>query len=177
MSFGPQQVGFGKPAIPVDITDESYNDGLKFRSLYDFSGASFPLVLKFVITKDIDLTLATQNIYDGSLRYRVFAGGVEGGVFTDIPQYPINNKSGVGVASDSGMAISVGGTLDVTGVDYSDIIYLKTSGSGAQAETVPAESSSMRGFPATTAYVVIDQIPGGNNSPSGLVKYEWAVSR
>lgn len=37
------------------------------------------------------------------------------------------------------------------------------------------EVSSVRGFPPTVAYVVIDQIPGGNNPPKGLLKYEWEV--
>lgn len=176
MSLGPQRLGSGNPSLPVEITSESYINGRSFRTLFDFSESTLPVVLKFVISKDIDLTLATQAIYEGSLSYKVYANGVEGGVFSEIPQYRENNKSNTPVV-DSGMAIYTGGSLDVTGINPIDETYLKTSGISNQASTAGAGEASMRGFPATTAYVVIDELGTSNNEPKGIVKYEWSVCK
>ena len=153
----------------------AYNEGRRFRVFYDFSVSTLPVVVKFAITKNLDLTMASQTVYEGWLRYRVFIGGTEGGTFTPIAQSRVNNKIGIPVGIDSGMAVSAGGTLDLTGAAMTDIIYLKTIGSSNQSSTVSGEVSSVRGFPPTVAYVVIDQIPGGNNPPKGLLKYEWEV--
>tara|TARA_R110002060_G_scaffold22076_6_gene29961 strand:- start:1049 stop:1579 length:531 start_codon:yes stop_codon:yes gene_type:complete len=172
MSSGPQILGLGRPALPVEITEEAYKDGRKFRTFFDFSDSTFPLVIKFDITNEIDLTLASQSIYDGSMWYRVFAGGVESGTFTPIPQFSLNNKDGVPTV-DSGMVVSVGGTVDITGLSPIDETYLKTANGSNRATTVPSGTSSSRGFPITTAYVVIDAI-SGSADPKGLVKYEWS---
>lgn len=165
----------GVRRLKVEAGSTSYQLGNRFRIFHDFSADTMPIVLKFSITKDIDLILAQQSVYEGWLRYRVFVGGVEGGVFTPIQQFRSNNKSTADAGVDSGMAVSTGGTLDTSGATLSDVVYLKTAGATAQSSTVSSGDNSLRGFPATTAYVVIDQIPGGNNPPKGVLKYEWEV--
>lgn len=176
MGNGPQ------PFLPNGMSDKevdrmnAYDEGRKFRLTYDISGETLPLVLKFEITKNIDLTLSVQNIYEGALVYKVFVGGVEGGAFTPITSYRTNAKTDAPIV-DSGMVVSSGGTLDITGVDYVDISYIKTASQNQRNSTVTGESISDRGYPPTTAYVVIDNIPGDNNDPFGIVEYEWTVSK
>jgi len=164
----------GTRRLKTEQGSTAYDEGRLFRTFYDFTGDTMPVVLKFTITKDANLLSSSQEVHDGSLRYRVYTSGVEGGTFTDLTSYPVNNKTGV-VASDSGITVSVGGTLDVSGVEPNDVVYVRTSGASGQTSTVDAITSSSRGFPPTTAYVVIDQIPGGNKSPEGVLKYEWSV--
>ncbi len=158
-----------------DQGDVAYDLGRKFRLTYDITGDTLPAVFKFEISKNIDLTLSTQNIYDGAMRFRVFIGGVESGTFNALPSYRTNIKAGV-EASDAGLTVSTGGALDVTGVDYVDISYIKTASQNHQNSTVTGESKSTRGYPPTTAYVVIDNIPGDSNDPEGTVSWEWTVS-
>lgn len=155
--------------------DLAYDQGRKFRAFYDFTDKTLPAVIKFDVTKDIDLTLSLQEVHDGALRYRAFLGGVEGGTFTPISPIRLNNKSGVPVV-DSGIDISVGGTLNTAGQSPSEVVYIRTSGASGQTATVTDSATSMRGFPVGLVYVVIDQIPGGNNPPSGVAKYEWTVN-
>lgn len=166
---------YGSRGIKASLVDIAYEEGRKFRAFYDFTGKTLPVVLKFVITKSIDLTLSVQEVHDGAMRYRVFTGGVEGGTFTPIASLRVNNKTGVPIV-DSGISISVGGTLDITGQEPNDIVYIRTSGASGQTSTVTDSAVSSRGFPPTVAYVVIDQIPGGNKPPSGVAKYEWIVN-
>lgn len=161
--------------VKVETGSTSYELGSRFRVFHDFSDDAMPIVLKFSITKDIDLISAQQSVYEGWLRYRVFTGGVEGGVFAPIQQFRSNNKSTADIGVDSGMVVSTGGTLDTSSATLSDIVYLKTSGATGQSSTISNGDNTLRGFPATTAYVVIDQIPGGNNPPKGVLKYEWEV--
>lgn len=161
--------------LKTEQGDTAYDEGRKFRAFYDFTGVTMPVVLKFVIDKPINLMLSTQEVHDGALRYRVFTGGVEGGTFsTTIPSLRINNKAGVPII-DSGVTLTTGGTLDVTGQAVNDIVYVRTAGASGQTSTVADTTLSDRGFPPATAYVVVDQIPGGNKSPEGVLKYEWSV--
>lgn len=168
MALYPNRSGWQSAADPA------YDQGRKFRVFYDFTGKTIPVVLRFVITKPIDLTLSLQEVHDGAMRYRVFTGGVEGGTFTPITPLRVNNKPDVPIV-DSGISISVGGTLDITGQEPNEIVYVRTSGASGQTSTVTDSALNTRGFPPTTAYVVIDQIPGGNKPPSGVAKYEWTV--
>lgn len=46
-----------------------------------------------------------------------------------------------------------------------------------QTSTVTDSALSSHGFPTGLVYVVIDQIPCGNNPPSGVAKYKWIVSK
>lgn len=164
-----------KRRVKTEQGDTAYDEGRKFRAFYDFTGATMPVVLKFVIDKPINLMLSTQEVHDGALRYRVFTGGVEGGTFgTTIPSLRTNNKVGTPVI-DSGVTLTTGGTLDVTGQAVNDVVYVRTAGASGQTSTVADSTLSDRGFPPTTAYVVIDQIPSASKSPEGVLKYEWSV--
>jgi hypothetical protein len=153
----------------------AYDEGRLFRTQYDIlSGETLPLVIKFEISTNINLLSALQDVHDGSMRYRVFSSGIEGGTFTPITVYRANNKTGVPIV-DSGLTVSAGGTLDVTGITPIDISYIRTAGASGQTSTVEGLQSRMRGFPPTTAYVVVDQIPTSNKAPEGVLKYEWSI--
>tara|TARA_R110000850_G_C9980505_1_gene465953 strand:+ start:189 stop:740 length:552 start_codon:yes stop_codon:yes gene_type:complete len=162
--------------LKVESGALAYDEGRRFRSFLDISNETFPLVIKFEISKDLDLTQATQSIYEGSMQYLVVVGGTEGGVFTPIFQTGENNKSTTPVVADSGMVISTGGTLNLAGSTILDMVYIKAASTSNRSSTVSVGSGSVRGFPATTAYVVITEIPGENIDPKGVIKYEWEVN-
>jgi hypothetical protein len=161
------------------LTEKAFDDGLRFRAFYDFTLATSEVrVIKFVITKEINLTFSGQFMDSGGLRYRVFAAGpTEGGTFTAAAQSQrMNNRLGVPVFT-SGIEILAGGTLDVTGFSPIDQNNILTAGATAQRTTVDGTQFGPRGFPVTTAYVVMDTLStaGNTTAPSGLLKYEWTT--
>jgi hypothetical protein len=165
--------------LKVDVGSTAYEDGREFRAYYDFTKLPIPAVLKFVITRNIDLTTSMQEIRKGGMRYRVFLGGVEGGTFSALNTvFSKNSKTGSPVTS-AGVTIFTGGTLDVTGIDPIDISYVGASGEVGQTVAVSTNENQPRGFPPTTAYIIIDsdRLPGVAEDPSGIIKYEWTVEK
>lgn len=159
--------------LRVETGSTAYNEGRAFRAVHEFAlGAGEVRVIKFAIAGNIDLRLSRQNVDVGGLDYRVYAGGVEGGTFDQIiPTRRGNNKSGVPIVAPM-VTISYGGTLDVTGVDPADIVRLLTANASGQRFTVGGDDGIQRGFPATTAYVVLSTLAGAA-APAGVLHYEW----
>jgi hypothetical protein len=161
------------------LTEKAFDEGLRFRAFYDFTLATSEVrVIKFVITKEINLTFSAQFVDAGGLRYRVYAAGpTEGGTFTTAAEsLKLNNRLNIPVVAP-GITILSGGTLDTTGFSPIDQINILTAGASAQRSTVDGTQFSPRGFPVTTAYVVLDTLPtaGNTGAPSGLLKYEWTT--
>lgn len=162
----------------IGTTEAAYDEGRRFRAFYEFALASSEVrVLKFLITKDLDLTFSAQFVDDGGLRYRVYGQGpIEGGTFSPAGFVaPSNSKTGVPVV-DPGLSLWDGGTLDTTGFTPRDVSHILTAGASGQRITVDGQQISLRGFPPTAAYVVLDKLPASVKEPSGLLKYEWTVS-
>ena len=161
------------------LAEKAFDEGLRFRAFYTFALSTNEVrVIKFVINKEINLNFSAQFVDNGGLRYRVFsAGPIEGGVFTDAAQsLRVNNRAGVPIVQP-GTIILAGGTLDVTGFTPIDQNNILTAGASAQRSSVDGTQFSPRGFPVTTAYVVLDTLPtsGNTSAPSGLLKYEWTT--
>ncbi len=151
-----------------------YNEGRQFRVDYEFSIDNNDVqVLKFVINDDVDLLLSSVDIDQGGLYYRVFSGGVEGGTFDEnINIYRSNNKTGVPTPI-SQVSASTGGTLDVSGETPNTTIRIRTANNSAQRSTVGGSIDDMRGFPPTTAYIVMTTLDGSNATCTGTLKIEW----
>jgi hypothetical protein len=161
------------------VARQAFDDGLRFRAFYDFTLATNEVrVIKFIITKEVNLTFSGQFLDNGGLRYRVFAPGpIEGGTFTLAAEsLKLNNRLGTPDVAP-GITILSGGTLDLTGFSPIDQNNILTAGASAQRSTVDGAQFSPRGFPVTTAYVVLDTLDTAGNvsAPSGLLKYEWTT--
>lgn len=152
----------------------SYDEGKQFRIDYEFSiDSGETRVIKFEIGSNINLLSSNVDVDQGGLYYRVFAGGVEGGLFnTPITVHRINLKTGAPSPTTS-VTVSTGGTLDVTGVTPNTILRVRTANSNAQRNTVGGVLGDMRGFPPTTAYVVITTLTGVNTTCTGTLKLRW----
>lgn len=152
----------------------SYKEGREFRMDYEFSlDSGTTRVLKFVINGNIDLNLSNVDVDQGGLYYRVFSDGTEGGTFgTTIPVYRANNKSGIPTPAPI-VSVSTGGTLDVTGQEPNTILRIRTANSNAQRNTVGGTLGDMRGFPPTTAYIVMTTLSGVNTTCTGTLKLRW----
>lgn len=159
--------------IVTSLQSVGYNEGRQFRIDYEFNIASgTPSVLKFEIAGNIDLLSSIADVDDGNLYYRVFSGGVEGGVFDDdITVFRVNNKAGV--PTPTGVVIvTTGGTLDITGVEPNTTLRIRTANASGQRETVGGSINDMRGFPVVTAYVYMSVLDGGG-SCTGTLKLRW----
>lgn len=152
----------------------SYEDGRQFRIDYEFSVDSGDTqVIKFEIGSNINLLLSNIDVDQGGLYYRVFSGGTEGGTFSDaVTVYPANSKSGVATPTPA-VTVSTGGTLDITGEEPNTTLRIRTANSNAQRNTVGGVLGDMRGFPSTTAYVVITTLTGVNTTCTGTIKLRW----
>lgn len=175
--FGPSDLltsgGRFVRRIKVDSAtsdDAAYDQGRRFRALMPFAlGNGEVKVYRFEFSKDIDLKLATQDVYDGALLYEVYGtDAVQGGVFGQSVDVLRANLKSVAPTPATGTTITTGGTLDISSAKISDVQYLEVS----QKQTIGESQGTMRGFPPTVAYVRISTL-GNGAAPKGVLKYEW----
>lgn len=157
----------------MSSSSPAFDEGKIFRAFWELNLSSNDTrVFKFVITGDIILLSSSIDIDDGGIEYRVYAGGVESGTFTPVTTYRSNNMSGVG-APASDVTVSTGGQLDTTGFTNTDIVRVRAANANSKQSTVGAFIDDARGFPATTAYVVVKPLAGVSGSTSGTIKWLW----
>lgn len=163
----------GNCSSSQSASETAFNLGRIFRSFYELDlGANETLVFKFEVTGDVVLESSAIDIDAGGIRYAVYSGGVEGGTFDPLTPFKTNNVSGTPAAT-SNVTISVGGTLDVAGVEPNDVTRVLAANANSKQSTVGVVEGDMRGFPATTAYVVVEALDGVNSSSTGTIKWLW----
>ncbi len=159
--------------IKVDDGNPAFDSGKIFRAFWELDLPNNDTrVFKFTITGDIILLSSSIDIDDGGIEYKVYAGGVESGTFTPMTSFRSNNMSGVDTPA-SNVTISTGGTLDVTGVPLNDLVRVRAANANSKEATVGTFTDDARGFPATTAYVVVSTLPGVSGTSSGVIKWLW----
>ena len=164
---------YGARRLKVEGGNSAFDDGKIFRSFWELNLASAATrVFKFSVTGDVILLSSSIDIDDGGIEYKVYAGGAESGVFTPLTAFRSNLMSGVATPA-SNVIISTGGALDVTGVAVNDIIRVRAANANSKQSTVGSEVDDMRGFPITTAYVVVKNLTGVSGSSTGALKWRW----
>lgn len=160
-------------SLRVSSSSPAFDEGKIFRAFWELNLESGSIrVFKFEIIGDIILLSSSIDIDDGGIEYRVYAGGVESGTFTPITTYRSNNMSGVGTTT-SNVILSTGGQLDVTGVASNDLVRVRAANANSKQSTVGTFVDDERGFPATTAYVVVKPLAGVSGSSTGTIKWLW----
>lgn len=159
--------------VKVEGGNAAFDEGKIFRSFYQVSLASgVTRVFKFVVSGDVVLLSSNIDIDDGGIEYKVYSGGVESGAFTPLPSFRTNNMSNVGTPT-SNVQVFTGGALDTTAATLNDLVRIRAANANSKQATVGALDDDMRGFPATTAYVVIENLDGVSGTSSGVIKWQW----
>ena len=161
--------------VKVESGNAAFDEGKIFRAFYPVEldgGAISRRVFKFVITGDITLLKSEIDIDAGGIDYRVYTSGTESGTFTPITSYRTNGMSGTPTPT-SNVTVYTDGTLTVTEGTHNDLIRVRSAGANSKQSTVGISADDMRGFPATTAYVVIKSLDGQNTAAKGVIKWQW----
>lgn len=159
--------------LKTENSNAAFDEGKIFRSFYQVSLASGATrVFKFVVSGDVVLLSSNIDIDDGGIEYKVYSGGVESGTFTPLPPFRTNNMSNVGTPG-SNVQVFTGGALDTATATLNDLVRIRAANANSKQATVGALDDDMRGFPATTAYVVIKNLAGVSGTSSGVIKWQW----
>ncbi len=153
-----------------------YDTGKIFRAFYELNlSNNATRVFKFEVSGDVDLLSSQIDIDEGGIEYRVYAGGVEGGTFTPLQEYAVNNKSTV-TNETSLVKVSTGGAVDVSGILNNDVVRIRAANANSKQATVDSADDNIRGFGAVTAYVVVKSLDGVNGNTTGTIKWRWQNS-
>ena len=165
-------------AVEAQTTsDKAFNEGRGYRLNYPFTipNGGSDIVLKFVVEAPIDLTFSQTEIDQGGILYRVFTSAqVTETAPVNTPVDWVYPKNPRVPHSGSAITVTTGGTVTTTGDENTTLRIRTASGAGNRSNAVSGESSK-RGFPATTAYVIISQLNGVNTDTTGVLKLEWEV--
>lgn len=176
---GPE--GFQR--LRVDEGEPGFWAGRQFAWQYEISlTAGDVQVFRFDIPVDVILLDSQLTVDDGSMYYRVYRADqiTETGAFaTEVTgnAHPLNVTtfspaySMQTTAFTDGVSATGGVTID----DDSPypIARVRTSGATAQAFLVGASGGLSRGFPPTSAYVVVGQLPGASGGTKGVVTLKF----
>lgn len=155
--------------LRVDAGQTGFFEGREFRSFLEFSIAAGASVWgKFVSPCDFILWSQRLNVDAGTIRYRAFTPGAEGGVFTALPvigkNRMVERRSPYyepRVSLTSGGTHSGGTQLDAQRVN---------GGVGGNSHTALMEGGE-RGLPAGTYYVQLENV--GTGTATGVYDLWW----
>ena len=160
----------GFERLRVDVAQTSFFEGREFRTFKELNIAASALyVVKAVVPLNIILFGLELNLTSGDLRLGTYAGGAEGGTFSEtLPIFNTNNMSG-GVnrrRSYSGALyapqtiLTAGGTH--TGGTELDVVRLLVANASGQASSVGNVAQDERGVAAGTYYFRLLNLSGAN---------------
>lgn len=141
------------------------------------------IAFRFDLPLDVVLLDSQLTVDEGSMYYRVFRADqiTETGTFaTDATgkAHPLNVTSFSPAyalqttAFTDGASASGGVTISGGATPY-PVSRLRTSGATAQAFLVGASGGLARGFPPTSAYVVVTQLPGATGGTKGTITLKF----
>ena len=164
----------GNRRLKVEESSTAFEDGRVFRSYHELDIANNETqVFKFTLTGDVVLLSSNIDLDDGGIRYEVYnSDPIESGVFEPIPSYQTNLASGASL-NISNVVISTGGEVDVTGLTPNDVTRVLSANANSKQSTVGVIDGDERGFPATTAYVVVSVLDGVSGGAKGTIKWLW----
>lgn len=169
--------GFGR--VNVEVARTSFFEGREFRTFKELNiAASATYVMKFVIPSDVILQGADTQLDSGWLRVGVYAGGVEGGSYSDtLPRFAANGMSlgtnrrpYAGIAYAPLMTITAGGTH--TGGVETEVVRNKVASNSNQAVTVGSNNFDTRGVGAGTYYFRFLNL-SSTDPVTGVFRFRW----
>jgi hypothetical protein len=156
-----------RPRLRVDVAQTGFFEGREFRGFWDGTiAAGATQVIKFVLP--INMILFSQELHtDASLiSFGAFAGGTEGGVFTELTTvYAKNQMLGTPVHTRQ-VVLSTGGTH--TGGTQRDIFRVAADTLGSSRVTGGGAVADERGLAPGTYYVRLNNY----GSTSAIVTYK-----
>jgi hypothetical protein len=170
----------GFERLRVDVAQTGFFEGREFRTFKELNiapGATY--VIKGVVPINIILMALAVNIDSGWLRVGSYAGGTEGGSFSEtLPVIPANSMDlGVNRRQSQGhqayvpqVIVTAGGTH--TGGTEIDVLRIKVNSVSAQAATVGQDADSVRGVAPTTYYLRLLNL-SGTDAVTGVMTSRW----
>lgn len=161
----------GYRRLKVDQGEASYFEGLEFRTFYEYSIASgATLYMKFACATEFQLRYQSITCDDGSVRMAVLSGATPGGSWATQPVIGKNRRSTIIQPPYVSQAtFSTGGTS--SGGTTMEVIRLKTASATAQSTTVGHAVDSVRGLPAGTYIMSIQNL--GTGTVTGVYDLYW----
>lgn len=159
----------GHPRIRVDSAQTGFWAGREFRTFYEYSvptGQS--LYVRATVGVNIVLFSTTLSLDMGNLRFSLYAGGTEGGVWTPAPVLPKNGMTDT-PAHASQVQIDTGGTH--SGGTLIDVARLASETAGNRASTIGGQAFSERGVPPGVYYYRLENIDGA--TATGVLSAHW----
>lgn len=170
--------GFGR--VRVDVAQTSFFEGREFRTFKELNvAAGATYVIKAVVPLNIILFGLEVNLDSGFLRLGTYAGGTEGGTFSEtLPIFGANNMSGGndhrndynGGIYAAQTVLTAGGTH--TGGTELDVIRLKVAGISQQASSVGSGATDERGVGTNTYYFRLLNL-SGSDAITGTFSARW----
>lgn len=157
--------------IRVDVAQTGFFGGREFRTFKELSiSAGSSYIVKAVVPINLILFGLDLALDDGHLRLYTYAGGTEGGTFSEsLPVIPRNTMTEVPVPYSTQIGLTAGGTH--TGGVLLDVIRLKVEAATGSASSVGSSQNDERGVIAGTYYFHFENI--GMGSVVGTFKARW----
>lgn len=168
--------------LRVDVGQTGFFAGREFRTYKEFYVASstqilpgVTYVIKAVVPINIILASLEVALDNGFLRMRTFAGGTEGGSFSEtLPIFPKNNMSERPTPFYTPQVIlTAGGTHNAAGT-LLDVVRLKVQNNANSSATaaVAGSDADSRGVSVGTYYFLLTNI-GGVDPLEGTFHARW----
>jgi len=170
----------GFERLRVDVAQTGFFEGREFRTFKELNIApSTTYVIKGVVPINIILMALAVNIDSGWLRIGSYAGGTEGGSFSEtLPIFAANAMDlGVNRRQSQGHAAYVPQVIVTAGGTHSggteiDVLRIKVNAISAQAATVGQDADSARGVAATTYYLRLLNL-SNTDAVTGVYSARW----
>lgn len=159
--------------LRVDVGQTGFFAGREFRTFKELisvaAGAEY--VIKAVVPINIILFGLELTIDDGQFRVGTYAGGTEGGTFSEtLPRFSTNTMTEKPQPPYSPQVVLTAGGTHTGGTEL-DVIRLKTVGATGQAISVGNVISDERGVIAGTYYFRL--LNFGSGTTTGVFKARW----
>ena len=158
----------GTRRLRVEQQSTALLEGRAFRMALEYSFTDVPKVLRFTSPVDFVLTLQKLTADSGALSVRSYRAGTHAGVWTPVNIWSNNLITPIAPQ----VTIDTGGTF-TPGGPATDVLRLKTAGSTAQKINVGESLGNRRMLTAGVYTLVMQRLPGNNETCEGVYLIEW----
>lgn len=173
--------GTSSPRLQVDPGSSGFFDRREFRIFREFAtalGTQIPtgqrVLLRFVAPLNTILTMGQITVDSGHARITTYLAGTPTGAFSALPIYSANTMSDVAayvpVVTVDITAAGLPAAVAITGSPL-DVLRLKVSTAGGQAQSIGTSGDVERGIMAGTYFILIENL--GADVLEGVLKLRW----